>query len=339
MTVLVLMLLSLSFSCGSKSDSTTTASGGGGGTSAPKKQIAVIAKSVANVYWEAVHSGAQKAADEEGVEIQWTGPASETEHVQQGNMVDNMVNSKVDGIVIAPTNVDALVRPVESAVARGVPVVLIDSTLHSDKPSSVITTDNYAAGSQAAEALIAAMGTTHKFGGKVIMLRFLEGSGSTEAREKGFADRIAREPGLTLSDQTYTKGAGTTTDAASTADALLRRNMSPDNVLQADGIFGSNQQCATGMLDTIVKFKAQGDTITAPFVGFDSSEELLGGVRDGKIAALVVQDPAKMGYLGVKTMVKLLKGEPVDAKIATATVTVTKANIDDPAIKAVTLQK
>jgi ribose transport system substrate-binding protein len=302
------------------------------------KQIAVIAKSTANVYWEAVHTGALQAGTEEGVQIQWTGPGSETEHVLQGNMVDNMVNSQVDGIVLAPTNVDALVRPVESAVARGVPVVLIDSTLHSDKPTSVIATDNYAAGTQAAEALIAAMGSNHKFGGKVIMLRFLQGSGSTEAREKGFADRIAKESGLTLADQTYTQGAGSTTDAASTADALLRRNVK-DGVLQADGIFASNQPTATGMMDTIVKFKAGGTTIDVPYVGFDSSDELLAGVREGKIAALVVQDPRQMGYLGVKTMCKILKGEKVDPQIATATVTVTKANIDDPKIKTVTLQK
>jgi ribose transport system substrate-binding protein len=328
LALMCLAMLTLNFSC----KKNTTAAGGG------KKQIAVIAKSTFNVYWEAVHAGAQQAADEEGVNIQWTGPNSETEHVQQGNMVDNMVNSKVDGIVIAPTNVDALVRPVESAVARGVPVVLIDSTLHSDKPSSVIATDNHAAGAQAAEALIAAMGGNRKFGGKVIMLRYLEGSGSTEAREKGFAERIAREQGLTLVDSMYIKGGVSTTDAADTSDALLRRYIK-DNVLQVDGIFASNQPTATGMMDTIVKFKAQGNTIDAPYVGFDSSDVLLGGVRDGKIASLVVQDPKQMGYLGVKTMVKILKGEKVDPTIATPTVTVNKANIDDPKIKTVTLQK
>src|SRR5690606_6113092 len=119
----------------------------------------------------------------------------------------------------------ALVRPVESAVARGVPVILIDSTLNSDKPLSVIATDNYAAGRQAAEALIAAIGEQRPHGGKVIMLRFLEGSGSTEAREQGFTDRIAEEQGLELADSMYTKGGGSTTDAADTADALLRRFM------------------------------------------------------------------------------------------------------------------
>ena len=217
------------------------------------------------------------------------------------------------------------------------PVVLIDSTLNSTKPSCVIATDNQAAGAQAAEALIAAMGTTHKFGGKVIMLRFLENSGSTEAREKGFSDRIKKEPGLELVDSMYTKGGGSTTDAADTADALLRR-YTKDNVLQVDGIFASNQPTAIAMLETIDKARASGSTINAAYVGFDSHEVLLKGIRDGKIAAIVVQDPKKMGYLGVKTMVSILHGDRVDPTIATAAATVTKANIDDPAIKITTLQ-
>jgi ribose transport system substrate-binding protein len=302
-----------------------------------RRQIAVIAKSTVNAYWKAVEAGAQQAGTEAGVDILWEGPDSETNHDMQASMVDNMVNRQVAGIVLAPTNVNALVRPVNSAVARGIPVVLIDSTLNSDKPTSVIATDNYAAGAQAAEALIAAMGSTHKHGGKVLMLRFLEGSGSTESREKGFADRIAKEPGLTLVDSMYTKGGGSTTDAADTADALLRR-YTKDNVLDADGIFASNQPTAIAMLETLDKYKASGNTFDGSYVGFDAHDVLLKGIRDGKIAAIVAQDPKRMGYLGVQTMMKILNGEKVEPNVATAAVTVTKANIDDPAIKIVTLQ-
>ncbi|MGN6506777.1 MAG: substrate-binding domain-containing protein [Tepidisphaeraceae bacterium] len=319
--------------CGDKSSSPTTQSADAGA----KPQIAVIAKSTVNAYWKAVEAGANQAAAESNVDILWTGPDAETNHTQQANMVDNMVTRGVNGIVLAPTNVDALVRPVESAVARHVPVILIDSTVKSDKPISVIATDNYAAGQQAADALIKAMGANHKFGGKVIMLRFLEGSGSTEAREKGFADRIAQEKGLTLVDQMYTRGGGSTTDAADTADALLRRFIN-NNELQVDGIFASNQPTAIGMLRKLDQFRAQGVNISCPYVGFDAHEVLLKGIRDGKIAAIVTQDPKKMGYLGVKSMAAYLKGEKIEPKIATATLTVTKENIDDPATKAVTLE-
>jgi ribose transport system substrate-binding protein len=332
-TALCIVVATLNLSCKKESTAGTTAGGGGG-----KKQIAVIAKSTTNAYWKAVEAGARQAAADSGVDIIWDGPDSETNHDAQASMVDNMVSRQVSGIVLAPTNVKALVRPVNSAVAKGIPVVLIDSTVDSDKPSSVIATDNYAAGAQAAEALIAAMGPNHKYGGKVIMLRFLEGSGSTENRERGFSDRIGKEPGLTLIDKVYTKGTGSTTDAADTADSLLRGHIASNNNLEVDGIFASNQPTAIGMLETLDKKRAAGVNISAAYVGFDAHEVLLKGIRDGKIAALVVQDPKQMGYLGVQTMVKVLNGEKVPAKVATATATVTKANVDDAKIKAITLE-
>lgn len=327
---MLLTLLVIGFS-GCKKESSGEGSGAAG------KKIAVIAKSTVNAFWKAVEAGAREAATVEGVEIIWTGPDAETNHTQQANMVDNMVNRGVAGIVLAPTNVDALVRPVESAVARGVPVIIIDSPVNTSKPVSVISTDNYAAGRQAADALIKAIGDNRKNGGKVIMLRFLEGSGSTEAREKGFADRIMEEPGLTLVESAYTKGGGSTTDAADTADALLRR-FTQDNELKVDGIFASNQPTAIGMLRKLDQSRAQGVKIDCQYVGFDAHEVLLAGIRDGRIAAIVTQDPKRMGFLGVQAMVRHLRGEQIEPTVATATATVTRENIDQPDIKAVTLE-
>jgi len=320
-----------------KSDSATpTTTAAGGATPVVKLSIGVVAKSTVNVYWKAVEAGARQAATEENVDITWIGPDAETNHSQQANMVDNLVNKGVGGIVLSPTNVDALVRPVESAVAKGVPVILIDSTLNSVKPLSVIATDNFAAGKQAAEAMVKAIGANKPNGGKVIMLRYLEGSGSTEAREKGFIEAI-NAAGLTVVESMYTKGGGSTTDAFDTADALLRR-YTTDGVVKVDGIFASNQPTAIGMLTKIEQMKGQAVKIDCPFVGFDAHELLLKGVRDGTIAAIVVQDPKMMGYRGVKEMVNALHGKPVAKTISTATATVTKDNIDTPAIKAATLE-
>lgn len=321
-----------------KEESTTSSSAQSESSSQTRsRQVAVIAKSTVNAYWKAVESGARQAASETGVEIIWTGPDAETNHTQQANMVDNMVNRGVSGIVIAPTNFEALVRPVESAIERKVPVILIDSTLNSDKPLSVIATDNQAAGRQAAEALIRAVGSNKRFGGKIIMLRYLEGSGSTEARERGFAERIKSEPGFELADSMYTRGGGSTTDAADTADALLRRFIR-DNTLQVDGIFASNQPTAIGMLRKIDQFRSGGTKIDSPYVGFDAHEVLLAGIREGKIAAIVTQDPRQMGYLGVKAMVDQLDGKNIEKNIATSTLTVTRDNIDLPQTKAITLE-
>ena len=296
-------------------------------------QLGVIAKATTAAYWKSVEAGARAAAADDHVDILWTGPDAETNHAQQAAMVDNMVNRGVNGIVLAPTNVDALVRPVESAVQRGIPVVLMDSTLNSKAPTCVVATDNEAAGRQAATALVAAIGDRKPFGGKVLMLRFLEGSGSTGAREKGFAEGV-KAAGLSLAGDAYTKGGGSSTDAADTADALLRR-FTRDHVLQVDGIFAANEPSAIGMLRKLQQFKAQGVTVTAPFVAFDAADPLLAGLRSGDIAAIVTQDPRKIGYVAVHTMVQFLRGEQLPAFIPTPTATITKANVDAPEIKAI----
>lgn len=308
----------------SASTTQPTASAGG-------QSIAVIAKATTASYWKSVEAGARTAAADDHVEIIWMGPDSETSHAQQAAMVDNMVNRGVSGIVLAPTNVDALVRPVDAATQRGTPVVLMDSNLNSKTPSSVVATDNEAAGRQGGEALVKAIGDKKTNGGKVLLLRYLEGAGSTEARAKGFTDAITKA-GLTIAGEAYIKGQGTTTDAADTADALLRRFLK-DNVVQVDGIFAVNQPGAIGMLRKIEQFRAGGITVNCPFVGFDSHETLLAGVRAGEVAAIITQDPRRIGYEAVKTLDKVIKGEKVDPFIATPTATITKENIDSPEIK------
>src|SRR5215213_9578968 len=154
LTLIVCAVLALAPGGCDRGDKNKSAGAGGAGG----KKIAVIAKSTVNAYWKAVEAGARQAAQESGVEILWTGPDAETNHTQQADMIDNMVNRRVDGIVLAPTNFEALVRAVDTAVARGTPVVIIDSPVNSKKPVSVIATDNEAAGKQAAEALIKAIG-------------------------------------------------------------------------------------------------------------------------------------------------------------------------------------
>lgn len=310
---------------------------GCGDSSAPKsdrKQIAVIAKSTVNSYWKAVEAGARQAGTELNVDILWDGPTAETDHTGQANLIDNMLNRGVDGIVLAPTSVEGSKKPLENAASKKVPVVIIDSDAGSKSYVSFVATDNFAAGKQAAEALVKAIGTNKPHGGKVIMLRFLEGSGSTEQREKGFTE-VIEAAGMKVVESVYTKGTGAPNDANESADALLRRFI-VDGTLQVDGIFASNQPTAIGMLKKLQDMKAAGTKIDAPFVGFDAHDILLKGIRDGSVAAIVTQDPKTMGYEGVKTMVAHLKGEKVAEKIATATATITKANIDDPKIKAVT---
>jgi ribose transport system substrate-binding protein len=212
------------------------------GSSGEKKKwrVMVIPKGTTHVFWKTIHAGALKAADELGnVEVIWQGPQKEDERSQQIQLVQNAIASGVDGIVLAPLDSKALVKPVEEAIDKGIPVVIIDSGLESSKIVSYVATDNYHGGVLAAQRL----GEVLKGEGKIILLRYAIGSESTEQREKGFTDTIAKEfPKITyLSDTEY---AGATSDTAQQKGQSLATRYRG----QVDGIFCPNESSTFGML-------------------------------------------------------------------------------------------
>lgn len=209
------------------------------GSKSKKWRVIVIPKGTTHEFWKTIHAGALKAASDLGnVEIVWQGPQKEDDRTEQIKLVQNAVAARVDGIVLAPLDSKALVKPVEDAIAAGVPVVIFDSSLESDKPISYVATDNYHGGVLAAERLAELL----KGKGKIILMRYMIGSASTEQREKGFTDTIAKYPGITyLSDNTYS---GATSDTAQqTSQSLVTRFRG-----QVDGIFCPNESSTSGML-------------------------------------------------------------------------------------------
>ena len=121
--------------------------------SGDRMQVAVIPKGTTHSFWKSIHAGAAKAASEEDIDIIWQGPHKEDDRQVQINVVQNFVSRGVDGIVLAPLDARSLVRPVEAAVARGIPVIIIDSGLESTAHASYIATDNYYGGQLAARRL------------------------------------------------------------------------------------------------------------------------------------------------------------------------------------------
>jgi ribose transport system substrate-binding protein len=209
------------------------------GTKSKKWRVLVIPKGTTHEFWKTIHAGALKAASDLGnVEIVWQGPQKEDDRTEQIKLVQNAVAARVDGIALAPLDSKALVKPVEDAIAAGIPVVIFDSGLESQKPISYVATDNYHGGVLAAERLAELL----KGKGKIVLMRYMIGSESTEQREKGFTDTIAKHPGITyLSDNTY---AGATSDTAQqTAQSLVTRFRG-----QVDGIFCPNESSTSGML-------------------------------------------------------------------------------------------
>jgi len=296
---------------------------GCGGQTSRKTTIAVVPKGTTNEFWKSVHAGAIKAGREFGVEILWQGPLREDDREDQIKIIDTLVNRGIDGLVLAPLDEKALRQPVANAVRAGIPVVIVDSRLDSEEPVSLVSTSNLLAGQMAGQHLAKVLGGK----GNVIMMRLHEGSASTTAREQGFLDAVAAFPGITvISSNQY---AGPSTEGAyRTGENLLASNKAAQGNVQ--GIFTPNESTTFGMLRVLEDARLTGKI---RLVGFDSSDKLVQGLRAGAIDGLVLQNPFGMGYLGVKTLVRAMRGERVETIIDTGVVVVTRENMDTPEIK------
>ncbi|MBN2138840.1 MAG: substrate-binding domain-containing protein [Sedimentisphaerales bacterium] len=296
-----------------------------------KYRIAVIPKGTTHVFWKSIHAGAIKAQEELkaaglDVEIIWKGPLKEDDRESQIRVVEDFVTRGVTGIVLAPLDDAALRTPVKDAVNNGIPVVIIDSGLKSDDYVSFVATDNYKGGYKGGEHL----GNILQGKGKVVMLRYQEGSASTMNREQGFLDAIKEKfpEILVVSSNQY--GGATTETAFKASENLLAPLRTPDGGLSIDGIFCPNESTAFAMLRAL---KDTGLAGKVKYVGFDSSDQLVKGLEEGVIHGLVLQDPINMGYLGVKTIVAHLRGQKVEKRIDTGSEVATPENMNDEKMK------
>lgn len=309
----------LAVGCNKGNSGNATAGGGG------KMTIAVIPKGETHSYWKAVHAGAQQAADELGVNIIWKGPMTENDRASQIAIVEQFPAQNVNGIVLAPLDKTALLKPVQEAMGRKIPVVIIDSPLEGTVGTdfvSLVATDNKKAGEMAGDELSKLLGGK----GKVVLIRYMIGSASTEDREQGFLDAIKKSPDIqVISDNQY---AGATTDEAKKKSMEML-----DTLRRADGVFAPNESATLGMLQALRQTNLVGKDRKIKFVGFDATPPLVDAMKAGDIDALVSQNPHKMGYLGVKTCVDAIHGQKVDQNIDTGVELVTPENLNTPEIQ------
>ena len=286
--------------------------------------IAVIPKGTIHEFWKTVHAGAEMAGQELNVEIIWKGALKEDDREAQIGVVENIITRKVDGIVLAPLDDAALRRPVDEAMQSRIPVVVFDSGLQGENYVSYVATDNFKAGQVAGQYMAKLL----EGKGKVAVLRYAEGSDSTTKREDGFLDALRTISGIevVISNQ-Y---AGVTTESAlKAAENLLARFGGTAGDLQIDGIFCATEPTTLGILRALENAGYAGKV---RFVGFDSSEKMLAALQAGELDGFVVQNPLKIGYLGVKTLVQYLRGEQAPRRFDTGSVLITKQNINDPEI-------
>jgi ribose transport system substrate-binding protein len=297
-----------------------------GQQSGKKFIVAVIPKGTTHEFWKSIHAGADKAARDfaaqgVNVEVIWKGPLREDEREAQIQVVEGFISQGISGIVLAPLDDRALIRPVEEAKRAGIPTVIIDSGLQTDQIVSFVATDNFKGGTLAADRMGELLGGK----GKILMLRYQEGSASTEEREAGFMQQIkSKFPGIEVVSSN--QFAGPTRDTAKAASENLLNRFGTD----IQGVFTPNESSTTGMLLALQDMKLAGKVI---FVGFDSSQSFVDAMRSKQMHGTVLQSPFNMGYLGVKTMVEHLSGKPVEKRVDTGVALVTPDNLDDPKIK------
>lgn len=292
------------------------------GASAAGGEIAVIVKTVNSNYWQNVQKGANEAlADAKGYTMTFQGPASESDVADEVNMVENAVNRHVAGIVLAPSDPDALVPAIKKAWEAHIPVVLIDSAISDSGKSysqSFLSTDNEKAGELCAKALIDRVGQT----GKIAIMSYVPGAGSEIGRVGGFRKYIEAHSKLQIVGPYYSQSQMATA-LNQTTDVL---SANPD----LKGIFGANEPTAVGMGRALKQAGKAGKLVA---VGFDGNEDLQGFVRDGTIQAIAVQGSWQMGNKGVQTVVGIIEHKPVAKLIDTGVVMVDKPNLDSQEAK------
>ena len=246
----------------------------------------------------------------------WNGPPAETDYDRQMQIVDSMIAQHVDGLAVAAAERNALNRSLDRAAQLGIPVTVFDSGVDSTNYMTFLATDNYAAGQMGARELAGLVGGR----GTVAMVMHAPGSAYTMDRERGFDDVMKSDfPQIKVVARQF--GMSDRSKAMAAAENILTAH--PD----LNGIFASSEPSSIG---ASLALKSRGLSGKVKFVSFDSSDSLIEDLKGGTIDAMVVQDPFKMGFEAVKTLVDKLNGVTPPKRVDLPARVVHKADLDKP---------
>ncbi len=285
-----------------------------------KLRILVTPKAVVHSFWVSVKLGADAAGEDFDVDVIWKGPPTETNIDNQISIIEDYINQRVDAIVMAATDSKALIPVVKRAISENIPVITIDSGIDSDLPASFIATDNILGANLAARTLVELIGGK----GKVACIPFVPGSATSIWRETGFVDEIKKYPDVEIAAIQYSQSDVAT--AMSVTEDIL--TAFPD----LGGIFAANEAGAIGASQAVL---SRGLAGKVKIVAFDAATNEIEALKKGLIQALIVQNPYKMGYIGVKTALDVINGEEVSKRIDTGVSVVTMENLNNEDIQKV----
>ncbi len=311
----VVLLLALAagtvVACGDDEDS----GGGGaaGGGESESYDMTLIAGVKGDEFYITMNCGAQEAAKELGVNLEFQGP-DQFDAAQQTPIVDAVAAKSPDAILIAPTDTKALFAPISAAAANS-KIVLVDTTLEDPSMAvSQIASDNVGGGETAGETLLDLIGGK----GKVMVVNVKPGISTTDQRGQGFEDAVKGKAGVEYLGQEYSQ------DDPAIAAQIVTSTLSKHPDLK--GIFATNLFSAEGAASGLRQSGKLGDV---KIVGFDAGPKQVKDLEDGLVQALIAQKPADIGRQGVEQAVKALKGEETTPEIGTDFEVITEENLAD----------
>ncbi|MVA95997.1 substrate-binding domain-containing protein [Nitratireductor sp. CAU 1489] len=286
-------------------------------TAAAEGTIPVIVKNTSTYYWRVLLAGARKAGDELGIEIAELGPQTDSDINGQISVLENAVANNPLAVVIAASQYEALGKPIDEAATKTI-VVGVDSGANSDAYASFVTTNNVEGGRAAGEALAAAIAKAHGDAeGDVMLITSVPGAESLDQRAEGFKAVLAdKYPKIRI-----------VADKVADGQIVTGLNIANDVILanpKLRGIFASSEKMAVAVSQAVAENNLQ-DQIK--IVAFDSNEQLVQHLADGIVAALIIQDPMRMGYDGVKIAYAASKGEKVPEMVDTGVNVITQENM------------
>ncbi|MDD2375453.1 MAG: substrate-binding domain-containing protein [Eubacteriales bacterium] len=282
--------------------------------------IALLVKSSESDFFQTVKLGAEAAGKEYNADVRFTGPASESEIQEQIRMLYEMIESdnKPDVLLLAAADVEALAEPAQAAIDAGVPVITVDSGVNLDSVSSVIETDNLAVGSQLGHAVADAVD------GKatILLVNFVAGTSTAEAREQGFLDAVVNYKDIEIANIVF----------CNSQEQLARELVHEQLALRPDinVVVGLNAHGTIGAGRAILDRASMGIDDNIRLFGVDSTPEEVLHLDRGTLEATVIQNPYAMGYFGVQQAVRLLQKEKIDKLTYTDSVLITRENMYAP---------
>ncbi|WP_375000796.1 ABC transporter substrate-binding protein [Aeromicrobium sp. CTD01-1L150] len=307
-SVAVLAVTTLT-ACGAAED-------GGSGGDGEGRTIAFVQGVAGDEFYISMRCGVEEAAEAAGADVDVQGPEKFDPSLQKP-IVDSVVSSQPDALLVAPTDVSAMQAPLEAAADAGIEVVLVDTTVEDPSfAASAIASDNVGGG----EAAFEAIKELNPDGGKVLVIGTDPGVSTLDARVEGFEQAAGGDSDFEYVGVQYSRNEPAR--AAQLVTAALQKD--PDIV----GIFAANLFAAEGT-GTGVRQADKQDDVT--IVGFDAGPAQVEQLKEGTVQALVAQEPEAIGADGVAQALAALDGDAVEAEIQTGFTIITQENVDGEA--------